>query len=124
MRSTYGGGGLTRVFAAGLVLSLVAGGSSRGDDNEAQAKKEKAAKVVEEKKAAVKKAAEKAADAVGEAVGNLVEGLFLGGQAEAVEAGAMIQVIDAAVGGNADPFDQQVRPILTSVLNSELHFIR
>ncbi len=120
MRSTFGGGGLTRVIAGGLSLFLVAGGSSRGDDQNAQAKKEKAAKVVEEKKVAVKKAAEKAADAVGDAVGSLLEGLFSVGQ---VEERAVFDVVDVAA-GNADPFDQQVRPILTSVLNSELHFIR
>ena len=122
MRFTSGRGALPRVLAGGLAFCFVVS-SSRADEKDAQ-KKEKAEKVVEEKKVAVKKAAEKAADAVGEAVGNLIQGLFVGRAVEAQEAVA-IEVMDAAAAGEGgDPFDQQVRPILKSVLHSELHFIR
>lgn len=112
-----GRGGLVAP-AACLALMLLASPLPGADDDKA-AKKAAAAEKIEEKKEAIKRAAGDAVEAAAEAVELLVEGAFF--SAPAVQA---IVVQDAAIVGNGDPFEQQVRPFLKVLYSGELHFIR
>ena len=125
MRHPIRGGQAAGIASAALLAFVLTGSPLRGAAAEADkadpaARKAAAAEKVEEKKAAIKKAAGDAVEAAAEAVELLVEGAFFA--APAVQ--AIVVQENLVVGGNGDPFEQQVRPFLKVLHSGELHFIR